>query len=92
MYKRYLSISDKSVALDNVWRRLKLAYAYRVADTMNKIFEHSNKPVVENNTRGLRKLQKDLIYCLDEVDRSKATLLDYPACQVGGSYNFVLSD
>ena len=78
MYKRYLSISDKSVALDNVWRRLKLAYGYRVADPMNKISEQSNKPVVENSIKGVQDLQKDLIYCLHEVDKSQEALLDNP--------------
>ena len=79
MYKRYLSIPDTSVVLDSIWRGLELAYGYRETDSMTKIYECSNGPVVENSTQGLKVLQQDLIYCMGKVGRTEAASLDNPA-------------
>ena len=79
MYKRYLSIPDKSVALDSVWQGLELAYGYHETDSMTKIYERINGPIVENSTRGLKKLQQDLIYCMGKVRRTEAASLGNPA-------------
>ena len=53
MYKPHLHISDRTVLLKSVWHGLELAYGYRATDSLTKIYERSNGPVVENSTWGL---------------------------------------
>ena len=79
MYKRYLCIKNKTVALERVWRGLELAYGYREKDSMTEIYERSNGPVVESSTPGLKELHQDLIFCLGKVEKSEVALLDNPA-------------
>ena len=78
MYKRQLCIKDKTIALERVWRGLELEYGYRVKDSLTKIYERSNGSVVENSTRGLKELQKDLIFCIGKVGKNEMASLDNP--------------
>ena len=58
---------------------MELAYGYHQTDSMTKIYERSNGPVVKNSTRGLKELQQGLIYCMGKVGRTEAASLDNPA-------------
>ena len=52
MYKCHLCIKDKTVTFERVWCELELAYGYRNMDSLTKIYERSNGPVVDHSTRG----------------------------------------
>ena len=67
------------MALERVWRSLKLTYGYRNKNPMNEIYERSTRSVVESTSKGLRTLHKDLIFCLGRVEADNAASLDNPA-------------
>jgi hypothetical protein len=69
MYKNQLYMEDKAAALEIVWRALEIAFGYRDTDSLTKIYERSNGPVVENTIKGLKELQKDLIFCIGKVKK-----------------------
>ena len=46
IYKRYLFIQNKTVALEHVWRGLELAYGYRKKKPMTEIYERSGHPTI----------------------------------------------
>ena len=63
LYNRHLYLPDKTLALARIRRSLKLTYGYRENNPMTEIYERSASPPVESNFKGLRSLQKDLIFC-----------------------------
>ena len=79
MYKDQLHMEDKTAALEIVWRTLEIAFGYRDTDSLTKIYERSNGPVVENTIKGLKELQKDLIFCMGKERKSEIATLDNPA-------------
>ena len=46
---------------------------------MTEIYECSTRPSVESNSKGLRSLRKDLIFCLERIEMNNAVTLDNPA-------------
>ena len=79
VYNRYVYLTDKTLALERVWRSLKLTYGYRNKNPMNEIYERSTRSVVESTSKGLRTLHKDLIFFLGRVEISDAASLENPA-------------
>ena len=79
LYNRHLYLPDKTLALARVWRSLKLTYGYRENNPMTEIYERSTRPPVESNSKGLRSLHKDLIFCLGRIESNNAATLDNPA-------------
>ena len=79
LYNRHLYLPDKTLALARVWRSLKLTYGYRKNNPMTEIYERSMRPSVESNSKGLRSLHKDLIFCLGRIESNIAATLINPA-------------
>ena len=79
MYKDQLHREDKTTALEIVWRALDITFGYRDADASTRIYERSNGHIVENSIKGLKELQKDLIFCMGKVRKSEIATLDNPA-------------
>ena len=52
VYNRYVYLTDKTLALERVWRSLKLTYGYRNKNPMNEIYECSTRLAVESTPRG----------------------------------------
>ena len=46
---------------------------------MTAIYKRSTRPSVESNSKGLRSLRKDLIFCLERIETNNAVTLDNPA-------------
>ena len=46
---------------------------------MIEIYERSTRPPIESNSKGLRSLHKDLIFCLGRIESNNAATLDNPA-------------
>ena len=79
LYNRHLSESNKTTALKRVWHSLKLTYGYRDKNPMTQIYECSTRLSVESNSKGLRSLRKDLIFCLECIEDDNGITLDNPA-------------
>ena len=79
LYNRHLSESDKTMALMRVWHGLKLTYGYRENNPMTEIYERSTHPSVASNSKGLRSLHKDLIFCLERIEMNNAVTLNNQA-------------
>ena len=62
-----------------VWHSLKLTYGYHDKIPITEIYERSTRPSVKSNSKGLRSLCKDLIFCLERIEEDNAVTLDIPA-------------
>ena len=79
LYTRNLYLPDETLALARIWHCLKLMYGYRENNPMTEIYKRSTRPSVESNSKGLRSLHKDLIFCLGKIESNNAVTLDKSA-------------
>ena len=79
LYNRNLYLPDKTLTVARVWRSLKLTYGCRENNPMTEIYKRRSRPSVESNSKGLRSLHKDLIFCLGKIESNNAVTLDKSA-------------